>query len=237
MARASFPGVHRALLRAQETSRTSRRHTHPGSLSFLHFIPSIADHTTVGTGAGSCCSSCTFPVAEWRRRSTCRRRSTKTQRIIFMLIGPLVFVFRDRPISPAGPSFSTGVTTNLWTVGSGGLITRRLVPKTPGRDRREEDRRGRRPKDERARAATARRPGEPDASEARTGAGLAAGPRKVRRERRKPGRPVTDDLTVENDRRGPSGRRSGAALRELRASSSRVLRQVGRPAFEVCRRG
>jgi YidC/Oxa1 family membrane protein insertase len=51
----------------------------------------------------------------------------KTQRTIFMLM-PLVFVFVIAHF-PAGLVLYW-VTTNLWTVGQG-LITRRLVPKTP----------------------------------------------------------------------------------------------------------
>jgi YidC/Oxa1 family membrane protein insertase len=51
----------------------------------------------------------------------------RTQRIIFMLM-PLVFVFVIAHF-PAGLVLYW-VTTNLWTVGQG-LITRRLVPKTP----------------------------------------------------------------------------------------------------------
>ena len=51
----------------------------------------------------------------------------KTQRTIFMLM-PLVFVFVIAHF-PAGLVLYW-VTTNLWTVGQG-LITRRLMPKTP----------------------------------------------------------------------------------------------------------
>ena len=51
----------------------------------------------------------------------------KTQRILFMLM-PLVFVFVIAHF-PAGLVLYW-VTTNLWTVGQG-LITRRLVPRTP----------------------------------------------------------------------------------------------------------
>jgi YidC/Oxa1 family membrane protein insertase len=51
----------------------------------------------------------------------------KTQRTIFMLM-PVVFVFVIARF-PAGLVLYW-VTTNLWTVGQG-LITRRLVPKTP----------------------------------------------------------------------------------------------------------
>ncbi|HZS31109.1 MAG TPA: YidC/Oxa1 family membrane protein insertase [Gaiellaceae bacterium] len=94
-------------------------------LSFLHFIPSIADGTTAHWGGyvllvvyvGSQMASGLFmaPTAQ------------KSQRMIFMIM-PLVFVFVIARF-PAGLVLYW-VTTNLWTVGQG-LITRRLVQKTP----------------------------------------------------------------------------------------------------------
>jgi YidC/Oxa1 family membrane protein insertase len=98
---------------------------HPGSLSFLHFIPSIADHTTSHWGGylllvvyvGSQMASTLFMAAT----------VDKVQRYLFMAM-PLVFVFVIAHF-PAGLVLYW-VTTNLWTVGQG-LITRRLVPKTP----------------------------------------------------------------------------------------------------------
>ena len=98
---------------------------HPGNLSFLHFIPSIADHTTSHWGGfvllvvyvGSQMASTLYMSAT----------VDKTQRILFMAM-PLVFVFVIAHF-PAGLVLYW-VTTNLWTVGQG-LITRRLVPKTP----------------------------------------------------------------------------------------------------------
>jgi len=51
----------------------------------------------------------------------------KTQRYLFMFM-PVVFVFVIARF-PAGLVLYW-VTTNLWTVGQG-LITRRLIPKTP----------------------------------------------------------------------------------------------------------
>jgi YidC/Oxa1 family membrane protein insertase len=98
---------------------------HPGSLSFLHFIPSIADHTTSHWGGfvllviyvGSQMASTVFMAAT----------VDKMQRRLFMVM-PLVFVFVIARF-PAGLVLYW-VTTNLWTVGQG-LITRRLVPKTP----------------------------------------------------------------------------------------------------------
>jgi YidC/Oxa1 family membrane protein insertase len=98
---------------------------HLGDLSWLHFIPSIADPTTAHWGGfvllvvyvGSQMASTLYMSAT----------VDKTQRIIFMLM-PLVFVFVIAHF-PAGLVLYW-VTTNLWTVGQG-LITRRLVPKTP----------------------------------------------------------------------------------------------------------
>jgi len=98
---------------------------HPGSLSFLHFIPSIADHTTSHWGGfvllviyvGSQMASTVFMAAT----------VDKMQRTLFMVM-PLVFVFVIARF-PAGLVLYW-VTTNLWTVGQG-LITRRLVARTP----------------------------------------------------------------------------------------------------------
>ena len=97
---------------------------HPGGLSFLHFIPSIADHTTSHWGGyvllvvyvGSQMASTLFMSATM----------DKTQKYLFMFM-PVVFVFVIARF-PAGLVLYW-VTTNLWTVGQG-LITRRLMPKT-----------------------------------------------------------------------------------------------------------
>jgi YidC/Oxa1 family membrane protein insertase len=107
--------------------RSFARHPPPGhqDFSFLHFIPSIADHTTSHWGGfvllvvyvGSQMASTLYMSAT----------ADKTQRVIFMLM-PLVFVFVIAHF-PAGLVLYW-VTTNLWTVGQG-LITRRLMPKTP----------------------------------------------------------------------------------------------------------
>jgi len=96
-----------------------------GVLSFLHFIPAISDGTTAHWGGyvllvvyvGSQMASGLFmaPTAQ------------KSQRVIFMVM-PLVFVFVIAHF-PAGLVLYW-VTTNLWTVGQG-LITRRLVQRTP----------------------------------------------------------------------------------------------------------
>ena len=98
---------------------------HPGSLSFLHFIPSIADHTT--SHWGGFVLLVVYVASQMASTLYMSATVDKTQRIIFMLM-PLVFVFVIAHF-PAGLVLYW-VTTNLWTVGQG-LITRRLVPKTP----------------------------------------------------------------------------------------------------------
>ncbi|HKT44644.1 MAG TPA: YidC/Oxa1 family membrane protein insertase [Gaiellaceae bacterium] len=107
------------------------RHFHApkgSDLSFLHFVPSIAAHTTTHWGGyvllvvyvGSQMASTLYMSAT----------ADKMQRTLFMLM-PLIFVFVIARF-PAGLVLYW-VTTNLWTVGQG-LITRRLMPKTPPPD-------------------------------------------------------------------------------------------------------
>ena len=98
---------------------------HPGSLSFLHFIPSIADHTT--SHWGGFVLLVVYVLSQMASTLYMSATADKTQRTIFMLM-PLVFVFVIARF-PAGLVLYW-VTTNLWTVGQG-LITRRLMPKTP----------------------------------------------------------------------------------------------------------
>jgi YidC/Oxa1 family membrane protein insertase len=98
---------------------------HPGSLSWLHFIPSIADPTTAHWGG----YVLLVVYVASQMASTLFMAATvdKMQRYLFMVM-PLIFVFVIAHF-PAGLVLYW-VTTNLWTVGQG-LITRRLVPKTP----------------------------------------------------------------------------------------------------------
>jgi YidC/Oxa1 family membrane protein insertase len=101
---------------------------HPGSLSFLHFIPSIADHTT--SHWGGFVLLVVYVASQMASTLYMSATADKTQRILFMFM-PLVFVFVIAKF-PAGLVLYW-VTTNLWTVGQG-LITRRLMPKTPPPD-------------------------------------------------------------------------------------------------------
>jgi YidC/Oxa1 family membrane protein insertase len=105
--------------------RAFAKHPPAGDLSWLHFIPSIADHTT--SHWGGYVLLVVYVASQMASTLYMSATVDKTQRIIFMLM-PLVFVFVIARF-PAGLVLYW-VTTNLWTVGQG-LITRRLVPKTP----------------------------------------------------------------------------------------------------------
>jgi YidC/Oxa1 family membrane protein insertase len=94
-------------------------------LSFLHFIPSIAAHTT--THWGGYVLLFVYVASQMASSFFMMTTTDKTQRMLFMIM-PLVFVFIIARF-PAGLVLYW-VTTNLWTVGQG-LITRRLVGKTP----------------------------------------------------------------------------------------------------------
>src|ERR1700747_1971038 len=104
------------------------KHPPKGDLSFLHFIPSIAAHTT--THWGGFVLLVVYVASQMVSTLYMSATADKTQRILFMVM-PLVFVFVIARF-PAGLVLYW-VTTNLWAVGQG-LITRRLMPKTPPPD-------------------------------------------------------------------------------------------------------
>jgi YidC/Oxa1 family membrane protein insertase len=154
------------------------RHAHfKGDLTFLHFIPSIADHTTSHWGGyvlllvyvGSQMASSFFMMTT----------TDKTQRVLFMIM-PVFFVFVIAHF-PAGLVLYW-VTTNLWTVGQG-LITRQLVAKTPAPT---VDRRSSRtpPKDDGSSGNGARRDSPPP----KPAPSAAQRPRQVRRKKKRTSR-------------------------------------------------
>jgi YidC/Oxa1 family membrane protein insertase len=96
-----------------------------GDLSWLHFIPSIAEKTT--SHWGGFVLLVVYVASQMASTLYMSATVDKMQRTIFMIM-PLVFVFVIARF-PAGLVLYW-CTTNLWTVGQG-LITRRLVPKTP----------------------------------------------------------------------------------------------------------
>ena len=101
---------------------------HPGpheNLSWLHFVPDITLHTTAFWGGYVLLV--VYVASQVASSFFMMTTADKTQRTLFMIM-PLVFVFIIARF-PAGLVLYW-VTTNLWTVGQG-LITRRLVAKTP----------------------------------------------------------------------------------------------------------
>jgi YidC/Oxa1 family membrane protein insertase len=105
--------------------RNFSHHPPKGSLSWLHIVPNIADHANAHWSgylllviyAASQIASTYFMSATM----------DKTQRALMMVLPVFFITFLLR--FPMG-LVVYWVTTNLWTVGQG-LVTRRLVPKTP----------------------------------------------------------------------------------------------------------
>jgi YidC/Oxa1 family membrane protein insertase len=95
------------------------------NLSFLHIIPNI----TVGTTEqwGGYILLVVYVASQMASSLFMMATTDKTQRTLFMIM-PLFFVFIIARF-PAGLVLYW-VTTNLWTVGQG-LVTRRLVARTP----------------------------------------------------------------------------------------------------------
>ncbi len=152
---------------------------HPGSLSFLHFIPSIADHTT--SHWGGFVLLVIYVASQMASTLFMAATVDKMQRYLFMFM-PVVFVFVIARF-PAGLVLYW-VTTNLWTVGQG-LITRRLVPKTPPPTVEKKSSRTPRSDDGDGSGNGAKR--APDSPKPEPAAASAA-PRKVRRKKKAGGR-------------------------------------------------
>ena len=151
------------------------KHFHVGphtDLSFLHFIPSIQDHTTSHWGG----FVLLFVYVASQMVSTLYMSATadKMQRTLFMVM-PLIFVFVIARF-PAGLVLYW-VTTNLWTVGQG-LITRRLMPKPGALPTLGQRRSSRTPPKDAAPAAA------DDASSPQPKQAKQAPPRQVRRKKR-----------------------------------------------------
>jgi YidC/Oxa1 family membrane protein insertase len=160
------------------TLRHFNANFHPGNadLSFLHFIPNITVSTTAVWGGYVLLF--VYVASQMASSYFMMTTADKTQRILFMVM-PLFFVFIIARF-PAGLVLYW-VTTNLWTVGQG-LITRRLVAKTPA------------PAPERR---SSRTPPKPETAQAVQGDGAqprqektatAQNPRQVRRKKKRTSR-------------------------------------------------
>jgi YidC/Oxa1 family membrane protein insertase len=107
------------------TLRTFAKHPPPGDLSWLGFVPDISQHVTSHwSGYVLLAVYVASQLASTYFMGGTMQRSQQ----VMMYILPFAFIF-------VIARFPTGLvlywmTTNLWTVGQG-LITRRLIPKTP----------------------------------------------------------------------------------------------------------
>jgi YidC/Oxa1 family membrane protein insertase len=143
-------------------------------LSFLHFIPSISDGTT--THWGGYVLLVVYVASQMASGLFMAPTAQRSQRVIFMIM-PLVFVFVIARF-PAGLVLYW-VTTNLWTVGQG-LITRRLVQKTPAPSA--EKRSSRTPPKDDGSAGNGAVSDDPAPKPAPA---VSSGPRQVRRKKKK----------------------------------------------------
>ena len=107
------------------TLRAFSKHPPPGDLSWLHFLPSVADKAS--SHWSGWVLIVIYVLSQLASTYFMSGTMQQSQRVLMMVL-PVVFV-------PFIISFPAGLvlywmTTNLWTVGQG-LITRRLIPKTP----------------------------------------------------------------------------------------------------------
>ena len=97
---------------------------HPGDLSWLHVIPSVADKITAHWGGYVILA--VYVLSQLASTYFMSGTMQQSQRILMMVL-PFAFIFVIARF-PSGLVLYW-MTTNLWTVGQG-LITRRLIPKT-----------------------------------------------------------------------------------------------------------
>src|SRR5262249_61097278 len=109
------------------TLRTFSKHPPPGNLSWLHFVPDISKHVTSHWSGYVLLTVYVLSQLASAYFMSASMQQPQSQKVLLYILpfGILPFIAR----------FPTGlvlywVTTNLWTVGQG-LVTRRLIPKTP----------------------------------------------------------------------------------------------------------
>jgi YidC/Oxa1 family membrane protein insertase len=107
------------------TLRKFSKHPPAGDLSWLHFLPSVADKAS--SHWSGFVLIVIYVLSQLASTYFMSGTMQQSQRVLMMIL-PVVFV-------PFIINFPSGLvlywmTTNLWTVGQG-LVTRRLIPKTP----------------------------------------------------------------------------------------------------------
>jgi YidC/Oxa1 family membrane protein insertase len=162
------------------TLRTFSKHPPPGDLSWLGFVPDISQHVTSHwSGYVLLAVYVASQVASTYFMSGTMQQSQR----VLMYILPFGFIF-------VIARFPTGLvlywmTTNLWTVGQG-LITRRLIPKTPVMPMM--SRRSSRTPPKEAPAPDGGKPVEAPAQAAQQPQAPASQPRRVKRKKKRQAR-------------------------------------------------
>jgi YidC/Oxa1 family membrane protein insertase len=105
------------------TLRHFAKHPPAGDLSWLHFVPNIAQHANAHWSGWILIA--VYVLSQFASTYFMSGTMQQSQRVLMMIL-PFAFI-------PFIVRFPTGLvlywmTTNLWTVGQG-LITRRLIPK------------------------------------------------------------------------------------------------------------
>ena len=144
-----------------------------GSLSWLHIVPNIADHANAHWSGYLLLVI--YAVSQIASTYFMSATMDKTQRALMMVLPVFFITFLLR--FPMG-LVVYWVTTNLWTVGQG-LVTRRLVPKTPAAAPKRSSRAA--PKDKGAGDGAPEAPAAPPPEPVRE---RPAQPRRVKRKRR-----------------------------------------------------
>jgi YidC/Oxa1 family membrane protein insertase len=164
------------------TLRTFARHPPPGNLSWLHFVPDISKHVTSHWSGYVLLA--VYVASQLASTYFMSGTMQQSQRVL-MYILPFAFIFVIARF-PAGLVLYW-MTTNLWTVGQG-LITRRLIPKTPLAPAIPRRSSRTPPKEEEAPADDGAAPKEPEPAAKQQQQVKPAQPRRVKRKKRRQAR-------------------------------------------------
>jgi YidC/Oxa1 family membrane protein insertase len=150
------------------TLRHFAKHPPAGDLSWLHFVPNIAQHANAHWSGWILIAI--YVLSQFASTYFMSGTMQQSQRVLMMIL-PFAFI-------PFIVRFPTGLvlywmTTNLWTVGQG-LITRRLIPKVAA------------PAPQKRTSRTPSKEAQPDAPQAAAAVEppKAGPPRKVKRKKK-----------------------------------------------------
>jgi YidC/Oxa1 family membrane protein insertase len=164
------------------TLRAFAKNPPPGNLSWLHFVPDISKHVTSHWSGYVLLA---IYVASQLASTYFMGGTMQQSQRILMYVLPFAFIF-------VIARFPTGLvlywmTTNLWTVGQG-LITRRLIPKTPVASTTPKRSSRAAPKEVEAPPADGATPEPQPAAQAAQPQAKSAQPRRVKRKKKRQAR-------------------------------------------------